>query len=62
MTLGSLQGSRSANIIKDGILSFISTLASHNFVTRLVMSDGEGAIGRIRDDLMRERSDRLGVT
>jgi hypothetical protein len=47
----SLQGSRSASTIKDGILGFISTLASRNFVTRLIMSDGEGAIGKIKDDL-----------
>ena len=51
LTLDSIHGSRSASIIRDGILGFISTLASRNFVTRLVMSDGEGAIGKITGDL-----------
>ena len=45
LTLDSIHGSRGASVIRDGILGFISTLASRNFVTRLIMSDGEGAIG-----------------
>ena len=51
LTLDSIHGSRSASIIRDGILGFISTLASRNFLTRLIMSDGEGAIGKITGDL-----------
>ena len=51
LTLDSLKGSRSASTIKKGILGFVATLASRNFVTRLIMSDGEGAIGQISDEL-----------
>lgn len=36
LTLDSLKGSRSAVAIKKGILGFIATLASRNFVTRLI--------------------------
>ena len=49
--LNSMQGPRSASVIKNGIMGFVSTLASRNFVTRLIMSDGEGAIGKIIEDL-----------
>ena len=51
LTLDSLKGSRSAVAIKKGILGFIATLASRNFVTRLIMSDGEGAVGQISEEL-----------
>ena len=51
LAFDSIYGSRSAGVVKEGILGFISTLASRNFSTRLIMSDGEGAIGKIRDDL-----------
>ena len=51
LTLESLMGSRSASTTKKGILGFIATLASRNFVTRLIMSDGEGAIGQISAEL-----------
>ena len=51
LALDSNRGSRSVGIIRDGILSFISMLASRNFVTRLIMSDGEGAIGAIKGEL-----------
>lgn len=51
LALDSTRDSRSVSIIRDGILSFISMLASRNFVTRLIMSDGEGAIGAIKREL-----------
>ena len=51
LTLDSIHGSRSTSIIRDGILGFISILASRKFVTRLIMSDGEGAIGKITGGL-----------
>ena len=47
----SAQGPRSAIVIKKGIDGFVSTLASRNFVTRLIMSDGEGAVGKIKEEL-----------
>ena len=56
LTLGSIRGSRSVGNIRDAIQGFISTLASRNFVTKLIMSDGEGAIGAIAGDL-----NQLGV-
>lgn len=51
LTLGSIHGSRAAGIIKHGIFGFVSTLASRNFATRLIMSDGEGTVGKITGDL-----------
>ena len=51
LSFDTLQSSRSAAVVKKGLDGFISTLASRNFVTRLIMSDGEGAIGAIKDDL-----------
>ena len=44
-------GPRSALIVKKAIDNFIATLASRDFVTRLIMSDREGAVGAIRDEL-----------
>ena len=44
-------GPRSALVVKKAINSLIATLASRNFVTRLIMSDGEGAVGAIKDEL-----------
>ena len=51
LAFDSISSSRSVSIIRNGILGFISTLASRNFSTRLIMSDGEGAIGKITADL-----------
>ena len=51
LTLDSITGSRSVSIIRDGIVSFIAMLASRNFVTTLILSDGEGAIGAIKGEL-----------
>ena len=47
----STQGPRSAVVVKKGIEGFIATLASRNFITRMIMSDGEGADGRIKGEL-----------
>ena len=47
----STQGPRSAVVVKKGIEGFIATLASRNFVTRMIMSDGEGEVGRIKGEL-----------
>ena len=47
----SAQGPRSAAVVKKGIDGFVATLASRNFVTRMIMSDGEGAVGKIKQDL-----------
>ena len=47
----SLRPSRSAASVKLAIDSFIYTLASRNFSAKLIMSDGEGAIGKIAPDL-----------
>ena len=41
----------STSIIRDGILGFISTLLLRKVVTRLIMSDGEGAVGKITREL-----------
>ena len=30
---------------------FVATLASRIFITRMIMSDGEGAVGKIKEDL-----------
>lgn len=43
--------SRSTAAVRDGITSFISTLRSQNYETALIMSDGEGAIGRLTKEL-----------
>ena len=51
LSFDTLQSSRSAVAVKKGLEGFISTLSSRNFVTRLTMSDGEGAVGAIKDDL-----------
>ena len=37
----SISESRSVSHIRDGILGFVSMLASRNFTTRLIMSDGD---------------------
>ena len=51
LALDSISGSRSVSFIRDGILGFVSMLSSRNFATRLIMSDGEGAIGAIKEEL-----------
>ena len=44
--------SRSAPVVKGALDDMICTLASRNFSVRLIMSDGEGAIGKILPTLM----------
>lgn len=52
LVLDSTRGFRSVSIIRDGIIRFVSMLASCNFVIRLIISDGEGAIGAIKNELI----------
>ena len=40
-----------AIVFKRGTDGFVSTLASRNFATRVIMSDGEEAVGKIKEDL-----------
>ena len=47
----SAQGPRSTAVVKKGIDGFIATLTSRNFVTRMILSDSEGAVGKIKKDL-----------
>lgn len=47
----SAQGPRSAIVVKKGIDGFVSTLTSRNFVTRVIVSDGEGAVKKTKEDL-----------
>ena len=51
LSFDTMRSSRSAELEVSGLDGFIATLASRNFVTRLIMSDGEGAVGAIKDDL-----------
>ena len=51
MTLDVLRPSRAAEVVKRGILYFISVLASQHFTTPLLMSDGEGAIAKMQTEL-----------
>ena len=44
--------SRSAPVVKLALAEMLSTLGSRNFVVQVIMSDGEGAIGKMRLDLM----------
>jgi hypothetical protein len=43
--------SRGASVVMRGIMYFIGVLASRNFKTPLLMSDGEGAIGKLQTEL-----------
>ena len=45
------KSSRSAAIVKGGLEDMISTLGARNFSVRVIMSDGEGAIGKMRHQL-----------
>ena len=44
--------SRAAAVVKPALAQMISILKSRNFLVQLIMSDGEGAIGKMRFDLM----------
>jgi hypothetical protein len=46
-----LKPSRAAAVVKKGILYFIGVLASQNYKTSAIMSDGEGAVGKIQTEL-----------
>ena len=43
--------SRCASVIKRGLAEIISTLASRNFLVKLIMSDGEGGVGSVSKEL-----------
>jgi hypothetical protein len=45
------RGPRSTAVIKAALDGFIATLASRNFKTRIIMTDGEGAIGKLKTAL-----------
>lgn len=51
MTLDMTKASRAAEIVRKGITYFISVLSSQNFKTLLIMTDGEGAVGKITTEL-----------
>ena len=43
--------SRCAAVIKKGLAEIISTLASRNFLVKVIMSDGEGGVGSVAKEL-----------
>ena len=43
--------SRCATVIKKGLAEIISTLASRNFLVKVIMSDGEGGVGSVAKEL-----------
>jgi hypothetical protein len=47
-SFSTLRGARCTNVIKSALDGFIATLASRNFKTRLIMTDGEGAVGKLK--------------
>ena len=56
VTADMLRPSRAAGVVKEAIFSIVSKLASRNFKTSMIMSDGEGAIGKLRRELNHIRS------
>jgi hypothetical protein len=50
-SFSTLRGARCTNVIKAALDGFIATLASRNFKTRLIMTDGEGAVGKLKTAL-----------
>jgi hypothetical protein len=46
-----LRLSRAAEAVKKVLLYFVGVLTSQNFKTRLIMTDGEGAVGKLRTKL-----------
>lgn len=51
LSLDMLKPSRAAAVVKRGILYFIGVLSSQGYKTSLIMSDGEGAVGKIQTEL-----------
>ena len=45
------KSSRAAETVMRGLQTFISTLRSRNFTAPVIMSDGEGAIGKLQENL-----------
>ena len=50
--LDSAKTSRAAAVVKPALNEMISVLKSRNFLVHVIMSDGEGAIGKMRVELM----------
>ena len=46
-----MKPSRAATVVKEALVQMISALASRNFVVQMIMSDGEGAIGKLKIQL-----------
>jgi hypothetical protein len=50
-SLDLLRPSRAAVIVKKGLQYFLGVLSSQNFKTRLIMTDGEGALAKLKSEL-----------
>jgi hypothetical protein len=50
-SLDLLRPSRAAEIVKKGLQYFLGVLSSQNFKTRLIMTDGEGALAKLKTEL-----------
>jgi hypothetical protein len=50
-SFSTLRGARSTNVVKAALDGFIGTLSSRNVKTRLTMTDGEGAVGKLKTAL-----------
>ena len=46
-----MKPSRAATVVKEALVEMIAALASRNFIVQMVMSDGEGAIGKLKNQL-----------
>ena len=46
-----MKPSRAATIVKEALIQMISALVSRNFIVQIIMSDGEGAIGKLKHQL-----------
>ena len=55
MRLDTEKTSRAAAIVRLALNEMISILKSRNFLVQVIMSDGEGAIGKMRLDLLADR-------
>ena len=49
--LDTSMATRSASVIKKGIVDMVSTLRSRNFLVTVIMTDGEGTIGAVAPEL-----------
>ena len=46
-----MKPSRAATVVKEALVEMIAALASRNFIVQMVISDGEGAIGKLKNQL-----------